>query len=70
MGERTGPSIYVIDFPRGASREAWKRHYRALRVSLRESEKMALDVRLFGTGAMFLDDDGDPRHVPLSDIFV
>ena len=47
----------------------WKVLYRALRVARREGNKAAMDVLLYGTGAVFFPSDGaDPRHVPIEQI--
>lgn len=45
-------------------RAKWKVLYRHLRISRRVAVAVLNDMMIFGTGCMFVGDDGDVRHVP------
>lgn len=48
------------------AKQRWKVTWRAIRVSRRETKKAAVDIAIYGTGAVFIPNDGgDPQHVPL-----
>lgn len=50
-------------------REYWKIIYRTSRIARREAVKAAADMMMFGTGVVFIPNDGgDPKHVPLKDM--
>lgn len=49
----------------------WKKYYRLQRVAKREAMKSLLDMTIYGTGAVFVPNDGsDPRYVPISEIYL
>lgn len=51
-------------------RERWKIAYRRYRVIRRERHKAMTDMMAAGTGVIFVPDDGgDPRHVPIEELF-
>lgn len=53
------------------AKQHWKRYYRLLRVARREALKSAIDMMCYGTGAVFIPNNGsDPRHIPTENIFV
>lgn len=70
MAKRIGPNIYIINFPRNASRASWKWYYRMMRVVAREAEKMAIDTTLYGSGFIHFPIDGDPEHIPLEKVML
>ena len=43
----------------------WNAFYRRLRIVRREAQKAALDLLVFGTGAIFLGNNGMVKHIPL-----
>ena len=70
MGERKGPCIYLSGLPRTTTKAEWKWFYRLSRVTARESEKVQLDMMLFGTGFMMLRNGEDPCHVPAEKVMI
>lgn len=53
------------------AKQQWKKYHRLLRVCRREAEKAAIDVMLFGQGAVLVPANGaDPQHIPLREIRV
>lgn len=44
-------------------REAWKAYYRMVRIHRREASKAALDAVMWGTGFVFISDDGFVNHI-------
>lgn len=45
------------------NREAWKFYYRQLRIVRRESWKAAMDMVIYGTGYVRVDDNGFVNHI-------
>lgn len=55
--------------PRIITRQQWKVIWRRMRVAAREAHKAHLDALIYGTGAVFVPNDGgDPRHVPIEEL--
>jgi len=50
------------------ARRWWKARYRLQRIALRETIKATIDLWTFGTGAIRVDADGEPHHVPVEEI--
>ena len=48
-------------------RPEWKTFYRQLRIARREVQKAALDLLVFGTGAIFMGNNGIAKHIPLGE---
>jgi hypothetical protein len=46
----------------------WKKVDRLLRIAKREASKASEDVMLYGTGAIYTDEKGESRHIPLSEL--
>lgn len=52
------------------TKETWKAFYRKLRIARRESLKATIDVVCYGTGVVFIPNNGDdPQHIPVEDFF-
>lgn len=49
------------------TRREWKHWYRLLRIARRESQKAEFDMLLYGQSAVFISDNGEVSHVPLSE---
>jgi hypothetical protein len=41
------------------ARDQWKILYRAIRVARREARKVAIDVMVYGTGVLYVPNNGD-----------
>jgi len=53
------------------AKQRWKKLYRAIRVSRRENLKAIEDMMLFGTGCVFVPNDGsDPRRIDIKDMLL
>lgn len=50
------------------AREQWKREHRHSRVVKRESLKAMKDAMLYGTGAVYIPNTGEPRHIPIKNL--
>jgi hypothetical protein len=46
----------------------WKKVDRLLRIAKREANKASEDMMLYGTGAIYTDEKGESRHIPLSEL--
>jgi hypothetical protein len=51
------------------TREAWKAYYRLMRITQRETAKAMVDAMTFGTGAVFVSNDGFINHIRPDAIF-
>jgi hypothetical protein len=55
------------------NKQEWKIFYRKLRVTRREAMKVAIDTMVYGTGVMYVPDDGSdckrihPSEIQLTD---
>jgi hypothetical protein len=45
------------------TREIWKVYYRTLRIAQREAAKAAVDAMIFGTGFVFVSNEGFINHI-------
>lgn len=52
------------------SREAWKVYWRTLRIMRRESLKAAMDAMAFGTGYVFVSNEGFINHIRPEAVFL
>ena len=52
------------------AKKAWKTIYRLLRIAKREGQKAATDTMIYGSGFVFIEEDGEAHHIPLGDIRV
>jgi len=50
---------------RSAARDHWRAIHRLARIARRETMKAVNDMLIYGTGAVFVPNDGEPSHVPL-----
>lgn len=51
------------------NKQTWKIYYRLLRIINRESNKAMLDMMIYGTGYVKIDDNGI-RHIPIQNIII
>lgn len=68
MAKRVGPYVYITNFPRTANKATWKWYYRLQRVIVRESEQVAIDTMLYGTGYMQFNYGEDPKYIPIQQV--
>jgi hypothetical protein len=63
---RQQPAIVITDFPRSLGRSVWRWYYQMMRVVARESRKASIDMMIYGTGIVRIEED-TIRHVPASE---
>ncbi len=49
------------------ARERWKALHRMQRVIKREQFKASMDVLVYGSGVVYIPNDGDPKHIPIGE---
>ena len=69
MGKRVGPCVYITDLPRTWTKAMWLWFYRLTRISVREQEKASIDMLLFGSSFICYQDNGEPKHIPIQEVF-
>ena len=47
---------------------ARKLHGEAEKVKLTETDKALLDASIYGTGSVFISEDGEVKHVPITEV--
>ena len=55
----------MVTTKKSRAREWWKAIYRKLRIAKRETRKANIDLVAYGTGIVFVDKDGEAKHIPL-----
>lgn len=58
----------MLEMPRTTPKAVWKYYYRQYRIIIREARKTVSSAVVYGSGALYVGDDGDVAHVPIQDL--